>query len=117
MSENKQGTVLKNKEAALAELQEMSANTLALEGNGNKTSLVKGGETPFAKKVTNEQLVAEERDLTVSEEGVEKNYHGLRGWLRLGKVSRVIGMLSLYLYLDQYDLHRKQHLKVKEAST
>lgn len=115
MSENRQGAILKNKEAALAELRELSANTESLSGNGADKYLVKPDETPFAKRVTNEQLVAKEKDLTVSEEGVEKNYHGLRGWLRLGKVSRVIGMLSLYLYLDQYDLHRKQHLKIKDA--
>ncbi len=113
MSENKQGTVLKNKEAALAELREVSENAKVLNSNNN-TALVKAGETPFAKRVRDEQLVARERDLTVSEEGVEKNYRGLRGWLRLAKVSRVIGMLSLYLYLDQYDLHRKQHLKIKD---
>ncbi|MGI8669350.1 MAG: hypothetical protein ACR2J3_05800, partial [Aridibacter sp.] len=118
MSENKQGTVLKNKDAALSELREISADAKLLDGNGFNDdvnmSLVKVDETPFAEKVTNEQLVAKERDLTVSEDGVQKSYEGLRGWLRLGKVSRVIGMLSLYLYLDQYDLHRKQHLKIQE---
>lgn len=115
MSENKQGTVLRNKDAALAELREISANTEVLNGNNGSQALLKSGETPFVKSVANEQLVAVERDLTASEEGVEKNYHGILGWLRLAKVSRVIGMLALYLYLDQYDLHRKQHLKVKEA--
>ncbi len=115
MSENQQGTILRNKDAALAELREISANTEVLNGNNGNQALVKSGETPFAKSVTNEQLVAKERDLTDSEKGVERNYHGILGWLRLAKVSRVIGMLALYLYLDQYDLHRKQHLKVKEA--
>ncbi len=38
------------------------------------------------------------------------------GWRRLFSVSRMIGMLSLYLYLDQYeDVHRKQHLKIRET--
>ncbi|MDQ3635010.1 MAG: AarF/ABC1/UbiB kinase family protein [Acidobacteriota bacterium] len=115
MSENKQGTILKNKEAAMAELREITENTKALNDNNGNRALVKQGETPFVKSVTNEQLVAVERDLTDSERGVEKSYQGIHGWLRLAKVSRVIGMLALYLYLDQYDLHRKQHLKVKEA--
>ncbi len=110
MSENKQGTILKNKDAALAELEDISTSSL----NGNQ-ALVKVNDLPKAALVKNAQLVAEEKNLIKSEDGVQKGYEGLRGWLRLGKVSRVIGMLALYLYLDQYDLHRKQHLKVKEA--
>jgi hypothetical protein len=31
--------------------------------------------------------------------------------MRLFSVTRVIAMLSLYLYLDQYDMHRAQQLK------
>ena len=119
MSENRQGTILKNKDAALAEIENFTSNAVILSENGadenGNRSLVKADETAFGKRVANEKLVAEERDLTVSEETIEKNYHGLRGWFRLGKVSRVIGMLALYLYLDQYELHRKQHLKIKEA--
>jgi hypothetical protein len=34
---------------------------------------------------------------------------GISGYLRLLKISRVIAMLALYLYLDQYDIHRKHH--------
>lgn len=115
MNENKQGAVLKNNDAVLTELREVSANTETLNGNNGDQALVKADENPFVNRVSNENLVAKERDLTDSEEGIGKNYQGLRGWLRLGKVSRVIGMLALYLYLDQYDLHRKQHLKVKES--
>lgn len=29
---------------------------------------------------------------------------GLRGWLRLGRVSRVLGLSTLYLFLDTYDV-------------
>ena len=117
MSENEQGLLLKERETNLAGIEKVSANTEKLNGNGfgKDQALVRTDDLPIAKKVTNEELIAEEKNLTQTEETVEKNYHGLRGWLRLGKVSRVIGMLSLYLYLDQYDLHRKQHLKVKEA--
>ncbi|HEX8847810.1 MAG TPA: AarF/ABC1/UbiB kinase family protein [Pyrinomonadaceae bacterium] len=30
--------------------------------------------------------------------------HGLRGWRRTGKIARVLGLLSLYLFLDSYDI-------------
>jgi predicted unusual protein kinase regulating ubiquinone biosynthesis (AarF/ABC1/UbiB family) len=30
--------------------------------------------------------------------------HGLRGWLRAGRVARVLGLLTLYLFLDTYDV-------------
>jgi len=32
------------------------------------------------------------------------NAHGLRGWLRAIKVARVLGTLTLYLFLDSYDI-------------
>ena len=70
---------------------------------------------PASKQISNEQLIAEEKSLLAQEESVEKNYEGWRGYLRLFHVSRVIGMLSLYLYLDQYDLHHAQHEKHAEA--
>ncbi len=115
MSENRQGTVSKNRDAAMAELREIEVNSPDSNGSNGKPLMVRVDEPKFVNRVSNEQLVAVERDLTHSEQGVEKNYHGILGWLRLGKVSRVIGMLGLYLYLDQYDLHRKQHLKVKQS--
>lgn len=83
-------------------------------GDDEKVAIVKTGDLPIAKQVSNEELIAEEKDLLRQEKSVEKKYHGLKGWFRLGKVSRVIGMLALYLYLDQYEMHRKQHLKLKE---
>jgi predicted unusual protein kinase regulating ubiquinone biosynthesis (AarF/ABC1/UbiB family) len=30
--------------------------------------------------------------------------HGLRGWLRVWNIGRVLGLLSFYLYLDSYDI-------------
>jgi predicted unusual protein kinase regulating ubiquinone biosynthesis (AarF/ABC1/UbiB family) len=70
---------------------------------------------PISKQISNEQLIAEEKLLIERETEVERNYEGFRGYLRLFHVSRVIGMLSLYLYLDQYDVHHRQHLKQAEA--
>ncbi len=113
MSEKQTKTILKNKPSALEKIDEIAANTNDLNGNGNQ-ALVKTKDLPVAAMVSNEQLIAEERDLVKSEDGIQKSYEGWRGWLRLGKVSRVIGLLSLYLYLDQYENHRKHQLKVKE---
>ncbi len=86
-------------------------------GNGanGHHALLPAKNLPVAKQVSNEDLIAEETDLIEKEIEVEKNYEGLRGYLRLFHVSRVIGMLALYLYLDQYDMHHAQHLKQAEA--
>jgi hypothetical protein len=35
-----------------------------------------------------------------------KKYSGLRSYWRIFEVTRVIAKLSLYLYLDQYEVHR-----------
>ncbi|MBK8303768.1 MAG: AarF/ABC1/UbiB kinase family protein [Chloracidobacterium sp.] len=74
-------------------------------------SFVPTNNLEIAKRTSNEELIAEERELLQVEETVESTYFGIRGYLRLFQISRVISMLSLYLYLDQYDLHHKQHLK------
>jgi predicted unusual protein kinase regulating ubiquinone biosynthesis (AarF/ABC1/UbiB family) len=85
-----------------------------LENGNGRRALVGTKNLPVSKQISNEQLIAEEKSLLAQEESVEKSYHGLKGWLRLARVSQVIGMLSLYLYLDQYELHYKQHRKVAE---
>lgn len=85
----------------------------AQEPNGHH-ALVPTGELAIAKLVTNEDIIAEERFLLEKEEAVERGFHGVRGWLRLAAISRVIGMLSLYLYLDQYDTHYKQYRRVAD---
>lgn len=74
-------------------------------------SLVSTGELAIAKRTSNDELIAEERELQQVEARVEGRYHGIRGYWRLFQISRVITMLSLYLYLDQYDLHHKHHLR------
>ena len=82
-------------------------------GNGN-LALLPGSSARVSKHISNEDLIAEEKSLIETENQVEKNYQGFRGYPRLFEVSRVIGMLSLYLYLDQYDIHRAQHLRQAE---
>lgn len=78
--------------------------------NGNGAPLPQKS-LPVSKRISNEHLIAEERFLTEKESEVERNYHGVGGYLRLFQVSKVIGMLALYLYLDQYETHHAQHLK------
>ena len=75
--------------------------------------LVKTGDLPIAKLVSEEERIDEEKFLTEKEEAVARRYVGIRGYLRLFQVTRVIGLLSLYLYLDQYDLHYQHLLRHK----
>jgi len=80
--------------------------------NGNsKHVLLPTPQLLSAKRVSNEELIAEEKLLIAKESEVGRNYIGLRGYMRIVHVSRVIGKLSLYLYLDQYDIHYAQQLK------
>lgn len=69
---------------------------------------------PIAKQVSNEQRIEEEKFLRGKESEIENRYHGWRGYWRLFQVSRVIAMLSLYLYLDQFEIHRAQQIKHKK---
>jgi predicted unusual protein kinase regulating ubiquinone biosynthesis (AarF/ABC1/UbiB family) len=79
-------------------------------GGGTRT-VVSAGDLPAAKQITNEQLIGEQRVLHQTEDAVERNYRGVRGYWRIFQVSRVIAMLSLYLYLDQLDLHQAHDRK------
>ena len=83
---------------------------LAVNGNGSRP-LVPTKELAAGKRTSNE--TAEHESLRKVETAIERNYRGLRGYLRLFEISRVIVMLSLYLYLDQYDIHRGQQDKQK----
>ena len=78
--------------------------------NGHQ-AMVATIDLPIAKFVTNEQIIAEEKFLAEQEASVERRYTGIRGYFRILHVSAVIGKLALYLYLDQYEIHRKAHLK------
>ncbi len=97
MNENEAGLVLVKGEPII----EPEKNILVLP----KTS----------KPLTNEEFIAEEKLLLASETAIEKNYEGWRGYWRLFQVSKVIGMLALYLYLDQHELHLAQQMKQAEA--
>ncbi len=95
-------------------LQEKSIEPIVENGNASH-ALQPTKNLPISKQVSNEQLIAEEKFLIEKETEVEKSYAGWRGYLRLFQVSKVIGMLSIYLYLDQYEMHHAQHLKHAEA--
>ena len=66
------------------------------------------------KPLTNEEFIAEEKLLLASEIAVEKKYEGWRAFWRLFQVSKVIGMLAMYLYLDQLNVHITQQKKHAE---
>jgi predicted unusual protein kinase regulating ubiquinone biosynthesis (AarF/ABC1/UbiB family) len=70
---------------------------------------------PISKQIEMERARIEETSLIREENSVTKNYRGLRGVMRLMKVARVIGSLGLYIYLDQYDLHRIRHRQMADA--
>ena len=80
------------------------------DGNGHK-EMTATVDLPIAKYVSNDQLIAEAKFLTGKEAEVERRYTGIRGWFRIFHVSAVIGKLALYLYLDQYEMHRKGMLR------
>ena len=97
------------KEQALA-IKRLGVDSVGTNSNGQHT-VVKTSDLAIAKFVTEEERIAEEKFLTEQEADVAKRYKGVRGYLRIAHVSGVIGKLALYLYLDQYETHRKMHLK------
>ncbi|HTK26378.1 MAG TPA: AarF/ABC1/UbiB kinase family protein [Pyrinomonadaceae bacterium] len=81
----------------------------------NGHAVIATKDLAIAKLVSKDQRADEERFLAAEETSVARRYQGIRNYLRLFEVSRVIGLLSLYLYLDQYDLHHAHHLKHAKA--
>jgi predicted unusual protein kinase regulating ubiquinone biosynthesis (AarF/ABC1/UbiB family) len=114
MEENEKVLVLEKRVEPVLENGD-GLNRLDGSGANGRHALLPAKTLPISKQISNEQLIGEEKLLIEKEIEIEKNYHGWRGWLRLFQVSKVIGMLSLYLYLDQYDVHHAQHLKQLEA--
>lgn len=84
-----------------------------LSGHRVEGPLVPTGELALAKRTPGEQLPGEQPKLRSAEARVEGRFHGIRGYLRLFQISRVIAMLSLYLYLEQLDVHQKHQHKVR----
>lgn len=63
-----------------------------LPSNGTVTPAASPKTTPAPEPLTDERV-----------EAILKG-RGLRGWLRVGNVARVLGLLTLYLFLDTYDI-------------
>ena len=81
------------------------------QSNGNG---VPASTTPLPKQATQVPALTEElvNQLLAG--------RGMRGWLRAGRVSLVLGLLSLYLFLDTYDIradfNRRTILRLREQS-
>lgn len=84
---------------------------LALKERVAGDELATAGGRPADGAGANSAVIAHERTLTRAESRIEHRHSGIRGYVRLFQISRVIAMLSLYLYLDQYEMHRKHHLR------
>lgn len=95
-------------------IKEKTVEPILPESENGHHTLVPTKQLPIAKHVSNEEMIAEEKMLLQTETAVEKNYEGWRGYWRLFQVSNVIGKLSLYLYLDQLDVHIAQQKKHAE---
>src|SRR6266550_3244243 len=87
--------------------------------NGSGSApLVPVNDLAIAKQVSSDQRIEEARSLQKVESDVGRKYRGIRGYGRVFQISRVIAMLSLYLYMDQLDLHLAHQNKLKkERST
>jgi predicted unusual protein kinase regulating ubiquinone biosynthesis (AarF/ABC1/UbiB family) len=76
--------------------------------------MIRTKDLDIAKLVTNEQRIEEEKFLEDKETQIENRYRGVRRYFRLFEITRMIAMLSLYLYLDQLDIHQKQQRRHKQ---
>jgi len=107
-----------NNEQALISIPVIAAGTGNGKGNGNgkvvavaaaernhktATSPARGGS---AARVLNDETVAE----------ILKG-RGLRGWLRLARVARVLGLFTLYLFLDTYDIRAAFNRRMAERKS
>jgi predicted unusual protein kinase regulating ubiquinone biosynthesis (AarF/ABC1/UbiB family) len=57
-----------------------------------------------AKSPGVQQITGDAQNLSSEAEDATIKARGLRGWLRALQIGRVLGMLSLYLFLDSYDI-------------
>jgi len=98
---------------AMKAVERLPPIELLPNGNGSD-GMVPTKNLDIAKLVTNEQRIEEEKFLEGKETQIRDRYRGLRGYWRLFEITRVIAMLSLYLYLDQLDIHQKQQIRHKK---
>ena len=93
-----------NKDQALVPVTVTPVNQVAVPGtpvgNQSKSSSIKNSSTP---EPLSDELVA-----------AILKCRGLRGWLRLARVARVLGLFALYLFLDTYDIRADFNRRVAE---
>jgi len=77
-------------------------------------AMVAAKDLAISLQVSEEQRAEEEKFLAGKEAEVAHRYQGIRGYLRLLEVTRVIATLSLYLYLDQFEIHKAAQKKHQE---
>jgi predicted unusual protein kinase regulating ubiquinone biosynthesis (AarF/ABC1/UbiB family) len=105
---------LSNKGQAAAAERTHALDVELLSSYENDNSMVRTKDLDIAKLVTDQQRANEEKFLEGKEAQVQNRYRGLRRYLRLFEITRVIALLSLYLYLDQLDIHQKQQRRHKK---
>lgn len=92
--------------------------TIARERNAvnmNRTSeIVPASDLALSNEVAGAPIDENKGTLKKDEVDVEHKFLSIRGYWRLFEISRVIAMLSLYLYLDQLDLHQAQQIKQRK---
>ena len=96
---------------AMTKTQIVERETPVIDANAApEQALVPAGEAAIA---TAERTA--DKQVPEKEPQSDQGLGGIGGVVRLFQISRVIAMLSLYLYLDQYEIHHKQHLRLIAA--
>ncbi len=80
-------------------------------GNGHVKAIGNGSGKASSASAVNGSVPAPLTDELVAE---ILNGRGLRGWLRVGRVARVLGLFSLYLFLDTYDVRATFNQRMAE---
>ncbi len=83
------------------------ANAAAANGNGHALAKVDAKAASASVSAAPEPLTDELVDRILKG-------RGLRGWLRLASVARVLGLFSLYLFLDTYDVRAFYNQRMAE---
>ncbi len=96
-----------NKEALALRAGGAAGNNGQQRANGNRQSsaaaLVPARSVDASKGPGRLKLKGAAAVESIKEDETLKG-HGLRGWLRVWNIGRVLGLLSFYLYLDSYDI-------------
>jgi predicted unusual protein kinase regulating ubiquinone biosynthesis (AarF/ABC1/UbiB family) len=106
---------IENKE--LTHASSTNGAPLAAASNGRKgapLSLVKAGAPVDARAAVVRALPPSSPAETPSALAEESDARGLAGWWRLAQVARVLGTMSLYLFLNDYDIRAAFNQRIAE---